>query len=175
MYSCELASSPPLVSRHELKVVASRRVVQLEAEDRDLHLSDVRSCCAAKVSSSCQDLCRPHSPATSLTGCEAELGAVYSCVGDREDQAKCCQDSGVPQQCSGPCSGQISSNVSSLCHPFSPAILSCLTTGRQAVPGPPLAVSASPRDDTTVSVNWLADLPSINLVHHYNINLTFIA
>ena len=158
--------------------MASRRVLQLEAEHRDYlsHRPDASSCCADKnVSSSCLQLCQPHSPASSLTGCETELGAVYSCVRPREDQARCCRDSGVPQECSGPCSGQISNNLAPLCLSFSPAILSCLKTGLQAVPVPPQAVSASPQDDTTVSVNWLADISTIHLVHHYNINLTFIA
>ena len=158
--------------------MASRKVLQLEAEHRDYlsHRPDASSCCADKnVSSSCLQLCQPHSPASSLTGCETELGAVYSCVRPREDQARCCRDSGVPQECSGPCSGQISNNLAPLCLSFSPAILSCLKTGLQAVPVPPQAVSASPQDDTTVSVNWLADISTIHLVHHYNINLTFIA
>ena len=177
MYTCELPTSPPLVSRHELKVVAGRRVIQLEPEHRDYHRSDLStSCCLSKnVTSACQALCQPHSPASSLVGCEAELGTVYSCVAASQDQARCCQDSGVPGECSGPCSGQISDNLASQCHTFAPAILSCLLTGIQAVPGSPVAVSASPMDDNTISVSWMADPASLHLVHHFNLNLTFIA
>ena len=176
MYSCELATSPPLVSRHELKVLASRRVIQLESEQRERW--DVSPCCAGlNVSSPCLFLCQPGppAPASSLTDCQAELGHLYSCLGDRQEQSQCCEESGVPQECAGPCSGQTSSQPAPSCLTFSPAILSCLRTGQQTVPSPPLAVSASPQDDTSVSVNWLADLPSLHLVHHYNINLTFIA
>ena len=164
------------MSRHELKVVAGRRVIQLEPEHREYHNSDVSPCCLSKnVTSTCLVLCQPHSPASSVRGCEAELGAVYGCVAAREDQARCCQDSGVTEECSGPCSGQISDTLAPQCHNFAPAILSCLKTGLQAVPGSPVAVSASPRDDTTISVSWLPDPTSLQLLHHYNLNLTFIA
>ena len=179
MYTCELTTSPPLVSRHELKVLSGRRVVHLEPRHSSQHRSDSSSCCLSKnVSSACLDLCRSDHDGQleAVRGCEAELGAVYSCVGDREDLADCCYRSGVPGECAGPCSGQISYKLASQCHDFSLAILSCLKTGLPwAAPGSPQAVSASPRDDTSISVSWLADLPSLHLVHHYNINLTFIS
>ena len=174
LYSCEVTTSPPLVSRQELQVLTRRQVVTVSPLQGQLR-SDVSACCVSRnVSASCVRLCSAERLEMAVSGCEDELDLVYSCVAGGEDRAGCCLHSGVPEECSDLCSGQLPPGLASQCHTFSPAILSCMA-GLQTVPGPPLAVSATAEDDTSISVSWIADMESVQLTDHFTINTTFIA
>ena len=149
--------------------------MSLAPEDSQYHGPDMSACCLSNnVSASCLGLCSQERLERSVAGCEEELDLVYGCVGGGEDRASCCLHSGVPEECADLCAGQLTPGLASHCHTFSSAILSCLT-GLQTVPGPPLAVSATAENDTTISVSWVGDLQSLHLTDHYIINTTFIA
>ena len=107
LYSCEVTTSPPLVSRQELQVLTRRQVVTVSPLQGQLR-SDVSACCVSRnVSASCVRLCSAERLETAVTGCEDELDLVYSCVAGGEDRAGCCLHSGVPEECSDLCSTKL--------------------------------------------------------------------
>ena len=157
LYSCELSTRPPAVSRHEVRVRPGpgqrSRVGQVEAdEDERLmtlisdHQEHMTSCCTrGNVTASCLGLCDLQtlfysSARLPVSLCSPDLGTVYSCLADGRDHSPCCLDSGVPELCTDLCraGGQTSDNITASlvasCARYTAPILACVSDGVQTIP-----------------------------------------
>ena len=157
LYSCELNTRPPSVSRHEVLVRPGpgqrSRVGQVEAdEDERLmtlisdHQEHMTSCCTrGNVTASCLGLCDLQtlfysSARLPVSLCSPDLGTVYSCLADGRDHSPCCLDSGVPELCTDLCraGGQTSDNITASlvisCARYTAPILACVSDGVQTIP-----------------------------------------
>ena len=154
LYTCQLNTRPPLISRHEVLVrpgpgarVGQPGHTEPDEDERLMtlisdHQEHMTSCCArANVTASCLGLCDLQTLFYSgsrlpVSSCSPSLASVFSCLADGRDHSPCCLDAGVPGLCTDLCaaSANITASLVTTCARHTAPILACVADGVQTIP-----------------------------------------
>ena len=154
LYTCQLNTRPPLISRHEVLVrpgpgarLGQPGHTEADEDERLMtlisdHQEHMTSCCArANVTASCLGLCDLQTLFYSgsrlpVSSCSPSLASVFSCLADGRDHSPCCLDAGVPGLCTDLCaaSANITASLVTTCARYTAPILACVADGVQTIP-----------------------------------------